>query len=54
VRIEVEQPAGHPQLRAGMTVTVGVETGHANGLPRALRNLVDQGYLPQALNSLAR
>jgi membrane fusion protein (multidrug efflux system) len=54
VKIEVEQPAGHPQLRAGMTVTVGVDTGRANGLPRTIKNLVDQGYLPQLLNSLAR
>jgi membrane fusion protein (multidrug efflux system) len=54
VRIEVEQPAGHPQLRAGMTVTVGVDTGHANGLPRTVRNLVEQGYLPQSLTLLGQ
>lgn len=49
VRIDVEQPAGQPPLRAGMTVTVSVDTGHSNGLPRMVRKLVDDGYLPRFL-----
>ena len=35
-----------PQLRAGMTVTVGVETGVSRGLPKPIRKLVESGYLP--------
>ncbi len=46
VRIEVEQPAGQPKLRAGMTVTVAVETGRSNGLPRVVRRLIERGWLP--------
>ncbi len=46
VRIQVEQPAGMPPLRAGMTVTVGVDTGVSRGLPRPVRRLVENGYLP--------
>jgi len=49
VRVKVEQPAGMPQLRAGMTVTVGVETGVSRGLPRPIRKLVENGYLPRFL-----
>ncbi|HUU73822.1 MAG TPA: HlyD family secretion protein [Burkholderiales bacterium] len=46
VHLQVEQPAGMPQLRAGMTVTVGVETGVSRGLPKQIRKLVENGYLP--------
>jgi len=46
VRIKVDQPAGMPPLRAGMTVTVGVDTGVSRGLPRPIRRLVENGYLP--------
>ncbi len=46
VYIQVQQPAGMPRLRAGMTVTVGVETGVSRGLPRPIRKLVENGYLP--------
>ena len=49
VRIKVEQPAGMPRLRAGMTVTVGVDTGVSRGLPRPIRKLVENGYLPRFL-----
>jgi len=49
VRVEVEQPAGMPRLRAGMTVTVGVDTGVSRGLPRPIRKLVENGYLPSFL-----
>src|SRR5258708_40292113 len=33
VRIKVEQPPGKPQLRAGMTVNVTVDTSRPPGLP---------------------
>jgi membrane fusion protein (multidrug efflux system) len=46
VHIQVQQPAGMPRLRAGMTVTVGVDTGVSRGLPRPIRKLVENGYLP--------
>jgi membrane fusion protein (multidrug efflux system) len=46
VHIQVQQPAGMPRLRAGMTVTVGVDTGVSRGLPRPIRTLVENGYLP--------
>jgi len=50
VRIKVEQPKGEPQqLRAGMTVTVIVETGRPRGLPRVVQKLVDDGWLPRFL-----
>ena len=49
VRIKVEQPPGKPQLRAGMTVTVSVDTGRPRGLPRVVQKLVDDGWLPRFL-----
>jgi len=49
VRIKVEQPPGKPQLRAGMTVTVAVDTGRTRGLPRVVQKLVDNGWLPRFL-----
>jgi membrane fusion protein (multidrug efflux system) len=53
VRIKVEQPPGKPQLRAGMTVTVAVDTGRARGLPRTVQKLVDNGWLPRFLAPLS-
>jgi len=47
VRIKVEQPPGKPQLRAGMTVTVTVDTGRPRGLPRVVQKMVDEGWLPR-------
>ena len=49
VRIKVEQPPGKPQLRAGMTVNVAVDTGRPRGLPRTVQKLVDNGWLPRFL-----
>jgi membrane fusion protein, multidrug efflux system len=46
VHIVVEQPEGHPPLRAGMTVTVGVRTGVSRGLPGPIDRLVTRGWLP--------
>jgi len=46
VQIEVEQAPGQQQLRAGMTVTVSVDTGRERGLPRPVQRLVDKGWLP--------
>ena len=49
VRIHVEPSDKGPPLRAGMTVTVSVDTGHNRGLPRSVQALIDKGYLPQFL-----
>ena len=49
VRIKVAQPPGHPQLRAGMTVTVTVDTGRPRGLPRVVQKMVDEGWIPHFL-----
>jgi membrane fusion protein (multidrug efflux system) len=49
VRVRVEQAAGQPPLRAGMTVTVSVDTGVSRGLPRPVQRLVDSGWLPRFL-----
>ena len=54
VRIRVEQPAGQPPLRAGMTVTVAVDTGRSRGLPRVVQRLVDKGWLPRFLRAGSR
>lgn len=49
VRLEVQQEPGAPPLRAGMTATVTVDTGHANGLPKTVRWLFERGVLPRFL-----
>jgi membrane fusion protein (multidrug efflux system) len=49
VRVRVEQGPDQPVLRAGMTVTVSVDTGVSRGLPRSVQRLVDQGWLPKFL-----
>ncbi|TAJ31617.1 MAG: HlyD family secretion protein [Bosea sp. (in: a-proteobacteria)] len=33
MRVKIETPADQPQLRAGMSVTLDVDTGHARGVP---------------------
>jgi membrane fusion protein (multidrug efflux system) len=49
VLLEVKQAARREQLRAGMTVTVTIDTGHERGLPRVVQRMVDRGYLPRFL-----
>jgi membrane fusion protein (multidrug efflux system) len=49
VQVEVEQVPGQQQLRAGMTVTVTVDTGRERGLPRPVQRMVDKGWLPSFL-----
>jgi membrane fusion protein (multidrug efflux system) len=49
VLLQVDQLPGQQPLRAGMTVTVTVDTGHDRGLPRVITRLIDRGYLPQFL-----
>lgn len=50
VLLQVQSDAGQPQLRAGMTVTVSVDTGHERGLPHPIKRLVDAGWLPSFLS----
>jgi membrane fusion protein (multidrug efflux system) len=57
VRLQVEQLPGQQMLRAGMTVTVTIDTGRERGLPRVVQRLIDKGYLPsflQPASALAR
>jgi membrane fusion protein (multidrug efflux system) len=49
VRIRVDQLPGSVQLRAGMTVTVTVDTGQPRGMPRMVQRLIDSGWLPRFL-----
>jgi len=53
VRVRVEQPSDLPQLRAGMTVTVSVDTGRSRGLPKSVQRLINKGYLPRFLEPSA-
>ena len=49
VRSRSSSRPGSSSLRAGMTVTVTVDTGRERGLPRFVQRLVEQGYLPRFL-----
>ena len=40
MRVALEDLAGKPPLRVGMSVVVDVDTGHARGIPEALKPLV--------------
>ncbi|MFC7399119.1 efflux RND transporter periplasmic adaptor subunit [Chelatococcus sp. GCM10030263] len=39
MRVKIETPPDKPQLRAGMSVVLGVDTGHARGLPTFVTDL---------------
>lgn len=47
VQLGIELAPGDPPLRAGMTVTVSVDTGHARGLPDLVQRLLDHGVVPE-------
>lgn len=49
VRIRVQQDSASQWLRAGMTVTVSVDTGRPRGLPRMVQKLIENGWLPRFL-----
>ncbi len=40
MRLSIEQTAGKPPLRVGMSVVVDVETGHARGIPEMAKPIV--------------
>lgn len=46
VQLGIVLAPGDPPLRAGMTVTVRVDTGHARGLPDLVQRLLDNGAVP--------
>lgn len=39
MRVKIDTPAGKPQLRAGMSVVLDVDTGHARGVPSFITDL---------------
>lgn len=43
MRVRIETPEGLPQLRAGMSVVISVDTGHPRGLPLFLQGLFGHG-----------
>lgn len=44
MRVRIDTPEGLPQLRAGMSVVISVDTGHPRGLPLFLRHLLGQDH----------
>lgn len=44
MRVRIETPPEKPPLRAGMSVVVGIDTGHARGLPTFLAGLFRQRH----------
>ena len=46
VQLGIALAPGDPPLRAGMTVTVRVDTGRARGLPDLVQRLLDNGAVP--------
>lgn len=46
VPVLIQLDPGQTSLRAGMTVTVAVDTQRERGLPRSVQRLVDAGWLP--------
>jgi membrane fusion protein (multidrug efflux system) len=43
IRVRIDDMAGKPPLRVGMSVTVDVDTGHARGLPDFVNNWLGRG-----------
>lgn len=44
MRVRIETPPDKPPLRAGMSVVVGIDTGHARGLPTFFAGLFGQRH----------
>jgi membrane fusion protein (multidrug efflux system) len=47
MRVRIDTPEGKPPLRAGMSVVVDVDTGHARGWPGFLAGLLGRGETPR-------
>ena len=54
VQLGIVLAPGDPPLRAGMTVTVRVDTGHARGLPDLVQRLLDTGAVPNFVRDWLR
>ena len=52
VQLRIERPEGAPPLRAGMTVSVSIDTGHKRKLPPFVKSLIGEGGLLQPLDML--
>jgi len=52
VHLEVERPPGAPLLRAGMTASISIDTGHQRELPMFARKLIGEGGLLAPLHGL--
>jgi len=46
VQLGIVLDRGDPPLRAGMTVTVRIDTGRERGLPDIVQRLLDNGAVP--------
>ena len=46
MRVRIDTPAGKPPLRAGMSVEVDVDTGHARGWPEFIAGWFGRGTAP--------
>lgn len=42
MRVSIEDTAGKPPLRAGMSTNIDINTGHTRGLPQFVRNLIGE------------
>jgi membrane fusion protein (multidrug efflux system) len=51
VQISIERPRDAPPLRAGMTVTVSIDTAHKRVLPPMVADLIEEGGPLQPLDA---
>ena len=52
VQLSIVRPREAPPLRAGMTVSVSIDTAHKRVLPPMVKNLIDEGGVLQPLDAL--
>jgi membrane fusion protein (multidrug efflux system) len=52
VHLQVERPQGAPLLRAGMTASISIDTGHLRELPVFARKLIGEGGVLAPLHGL--
>lgn len=52
VQLSIVRPRETPPLRAGMTVSVSIDTGHKRVLPPMVKNLLDEGGWLHSLDAL--
>jgi membrane fusion protein (multidrug efflux system) len=54
VQLDIVGSDEHPPLRAGMTATISIDTGHKRQLPALVRNLLGEDGLPEPVSMLVR